>query len=157
MAMTAVKIPPTWKADLVTLRDTLDADQGAEVIAAIAALAATENGQELLAQLGPLAEVLKGKPRSTLEAIAAVVEGECSTALLPASVIQGGPAPTDRPARIEPAAPVALGNAELPEPQTLLGRGVPYSLVGLLGRILDVALNDPGRAREALLRTAKFL
>lgn len=157
MAMTAVKIPPTWKDDLVTLRDSLDADQGAEVVAAIAALASTETGQELLAQLGPLAEVLKANPKCTLESIAAVVEGECSTALLPASMIQGSPAPTARPARIEPAAPVAIGNAELPEPQTLMGRVVPYSLVGLLGRILDLAMDDPGRAREALLRTAKFL
>lgn len=157
MAMTAVKIPPTWKGNLVTLRDALDAKQGAEVVAAIAVLTATEAGQELLAQLGPLAEVLRGNPRSTLEAIAAVVEGEYSTALLPASMIQGKPAPTARPARIEPTAPVAIGNAELPEPQTLIGRIVPYSLVGLLGRILDLAMDDPGRAREALLRTAKFL
>jgi hypothetical protein len=70
MAMTAVKIPPTWKDDLVTLRDSLDVDQGAEVVAAIAVLAVTETGQELLAKLGLLAEVLRGNPRSTLEAIA---------------------------------------------------------------------------------------
>ncbi|MGB7315670.1 MAG: hypothetical protein WA939_22280 [Nodosilinea sp.] len=72
-------------------------------------------------------------------------------------MIQHGPAPTVRPARIEPAAPVGIGNAELPEPQTLIGRVVPYSLVGLLGRILDLAMDDPGRAREALLQTTKFL
>ncbi|MGF1517918.1 MAG: hypothetical protein ACFCVB_08950 [Nodosilinea sp.] len=53
--------------------------------------------------------------------------------------------------------PATSGNAELPQQQTVLGRAVPYGLVGLLSRILDVALEDPGRAREVLLRTAKFL
>ncbi|MGB6014516.1 MAG: hypothetical protein WBG32_07280 [Nodosilinea sp.] len=60
MAMDTCRIPPEWKQPVMNFRDAVTVEQGQEVVEAIAALAATENGQELLAQLGPLAEVLRG-------------------------------------------------------------------------------------------------
>lgn len=80
-------------------------------------------------------------------------------ALVTALQIETAIAPMSLPATIA-GTPTQRNNTELPpepSPQNLLGRGVPYGLVGVLGRILDVALDDPSRAREALLRTEKLL
>jgi hypothetical protein len=88
MAMDTVRVPPEWKQPVMMFRDAVPTpEHGQDVVEAVADLAATENWQEPLAQLGPLVEALRGNPRSTLEAISAVVEGEYITALLPASMI----------------------------------------------------------------------
>jgi hypothetical protein len=59
----------------------------------------------------------------------------------------------------KPAA-VAVSNAELspqPELDHLMNRPVPYGLVGLFSRVLDAAMDDPARVREALTKTCQWL
>ncbi|MEA5452057.1 hypothetical protein VB780_26015 [Leptolyngbya sp. CCNP1308] len=125
MAMTPVKIPPTWKDDLVTLRDSLNEVQGGEVVATIATLAVTETGQELLSQLPPLTEALRANPRITLEAIAAVAEGEML------------PTPANTASTALPAA-------------TIQGRAIPSALAGMVGEILELWDHNPGEAKRVL-------
>jgi len=40
-------------------------------------------------------------------------------------------------------------------PPKLMGRAVPYGIVGLLGKILDMAATEPARARELLIRVTR--
>lgn len=128
MAMDTCRIPPEWKQPVMNFRDAVTPEQGQEIVEAIASLANSENGLELLAQLGPLAETLTANPRSTLEAIAAVVEGKAT----------------------ESAPPLD----HKPE-QSLLGRPVPSAIVGSLSRILDMAQSQPGQARELLMQALR--
>lgn len=127
MALVAVKIPPTWKNNLVTLRDSLEEEQGTYIVEAIAVLSTTENGQELLEQLPALAEATRANPRSTLEAIAAVAEGEMPTSS---------------------AAPE--GSTALLPPITVQGRAVPYALLGMVEEILELHRHNPEAARKVL-------
>lgn len=131
MSMDTCRIPPEWKQPVMKFRDAVTVEQGQEVVEAIADLAATETGQELLAQLGPLAEVLKANPKRALEAIAAVIEGKATE-----------------------SAPRLDHKLEQPG-QSLLGRPVPSAIVGSLSRILDLAQSEPGQARELLIRALR--
>jgi hypothetical protein len=121
MPTCTIRLPDTWKNDLVTLRDTLPETLGQELIAALAS--------------------------RTPEQIEAMVR-----------TMQAG----GTPAAVEgnPAAG-AGSNAELasPEPELdrLLNRPVPYGLVGLFSRVLDAAMDDPARVREALTKTCQWL
>ncbi|XGB43242.1 MAG: hypothetical protein LVS60_05555 [Nodosilinea sp. LVE1205-7] len=40
-------------------------------------------------------------------------------------------------------------------PPKLLGRAVPYGIVGVLGTILDMAVTEPARTRELLIRVTR--
>lgn len=40
-------------------------------------------------------------------------------------------------------------------PPKLLGRVVPYGIVGVLGKILDMAATEPARVRELLIRVTR--
>jgi hypothetical protein len=95
-----------------------------------------ELGQELIAALAT----------RTPEQIEAMVEQ-----------MQAGGTPTAIDGK--PAA-VAVSNAELspqPELDHLMNRPVPYGLVGLFSRVLDAAMDDPARVREALTKTCEWL
>jgi hypothetical protein len=121
MPTCTIRLPDTWKNDLVTLRDTLPEPLGQELIAALASRT----------------------PEQIEAMVRAMQTGGTPTA------IEGNPAAG------------ASSNAVLPQPEPeldhLLNRPVPYGLVGLFSRVLDAAMDDPARVREALTKTCQWL
>jgi hypothetical protein len=124
MAMDTVRVPPEWKQLVMSFRDAVTPQRGLEIVEAVTAMARTETGQELLAKLPLLAEALEQNPRVTLEAIAAVAEGE--------------------------PLPDAANTVTALLPPTIQGRAIPSALAGMVGEILELWDHNPGEAKRVL-------